>query len=255
MWNGGAMLTNRYAPRDATILALGMAKQDFGETKDKGLYKFETLEPVDTSLRTFTYAITTTGEKEQVVSKTKAEGLSFNVPLQAFYMNKTSKGAFKDLEGSIVSVNNTKDEKSKNVFLTAFKQAEDWVERKNKNCEYYVLRLKEYEGTKTEVNINTMFKVKNAWIASALEEPESELKVEGGKNIPLTVDPRDTVTILMEVEKPGSSFTSTATGKAIIALFVKTLLVIGVSSTYIECCKKIQHILLLLRHLQLGTFC
>lgn len=194
LWNGAVMLSNRYQPIDASILSLAMAKQDYGDTKDKGLYRFERLEPVESDLRVFNYAIKTEGPSDDIVTKAKSEGWSFNVPLIASYIPKSTKGILNKAEDSLIKVSES------NVMPIAFKKSEDWVKKPNKNFDYYVLRLKEYEGKNTDIEIDTIFNIENAWIANAVEEPVSKLNLTDNKSINLSVNSRDTVTILLEVK-------------------------------------------------------
>ena len=190
-----AMFTGKFPLPEATIYSRAIRRSNHADTHDLGVINMPTVEPSLEGSYIFDYAVAADGLFDDVKAWTL--GANFNVPLRAEYVNRLPSS----LSYSYFKVDQP------NVQIVDVKTLSDSTVRGEVSAspldpqmsKIYVMRLQEFAGNATSVQINLPTKIKSAEIVN-LTESKTLQKLTKISPLSLEIKPFETKTIKFEIE-------------------------------------------------------
>lgn len=163
------------------VRAVGLRKQDQGDTRDLGMVNFENLEPDFANDLTFSFALTSNEGLPDFMRAYEVAN-EFDIPLIS--SNLLPHTAPAKPVGSFFSLS------APNVVITAFKPCTDG------NSDHYTLRLQEISGNPADVEISTSLPISQAARTSLTEDVDL-----APQSIPLklSLSPHQTTTLRLTI--------------------------------------------------------
>lgn len=190
-----AMFTGKFPLPEATIYSRAVRRSNQADTHDLGVINMQTVEPGFGGSYIFDYAVATDGIFDEV--KAWTFGANFNVPLRAEYVDRSPTS----LSYSYFKLDQP------NVQIVAVKTLSDSTIRGEVSAtpldpemsKIYVMRLQEFAGKATTVQINLPTSIKSAEIVNLTESKTLQKLM---KISPLIVEmkPFETKTVKFEIE-------------------------------------------------------
>jgi hypothetical protein len=191
-----AMFTGKFPLAEATIYSRAVRRSNQADTHDLGVINMPTVEPGLEGKYVYDYAISSGAAFDEVAAWHL--GANLNLPLRAVFVTVPPA----KLTDSFFSINQP------NVQIVTVKPISDNVVRGEVSAtpldpqvnKVFVVRLQEFAGKATRVQINLPAKIKSAALVNLTEDRVLQTLAQIA---PLTVDlkPFETVTVKFEVEQ------------------------------------------------------
>lgn len=190
-----AMFTGKFPLPEATLYSRAFRRTIQADTVDLGIVNFPTVEPGLDERIAFDYAIADSGRFDEIAAWQM--GANFNVPLRGIYTN----GAPQVRERSFFSVNqpNVQIVTIKPIFASVNHGEVGATPLDPQLNKVFVIRLQEFTGKATSVNVNLPVKIKSA---ARLNLTEDKITQNITSIAPLAVNlkPYETATVKVEIE-------------------------------------------------------